>query len=44
MILVISFQWNITCAEHEWKLTLVGTVNNVGQFIGFPLAGIFSDR
>ncbi|KDR22927.1 Solute carrier family 22 member 21, partial [Zootermopsis nevadensis] len=37
-------EWNITCEENEWKLTLVGTVNNVGQFIGFPLAGFFSDR
>jgi hypothetical protein len=40
----ISLQWNIMCDNNEWKLTLVGTVNNVGQFVGFPLAGLFSDR
>ncbi|PNF42889.1 hypothetical protein B7P43_G12899 [Cryptotermes secundus] len=42
--ITIVNEWNITCDENEWKLTLVGTVNNVGQFIGFPLAGLVSDR
>jgi MFS family permease len=27
-----------------WKLTLVGTINNVGQFFGLFISGIISDR
>ncbi|KAJ9596866.1 hypothetical protein L9F63_012122 [Diploptera punctata] len=37
-------EWDITCDENQWKITLVGTVNNIGQFIGYPVAGYFSDR
>ncbi|KFB47856.1 AGAP012383-PA-like protein [Anopheles sinensis] len=36
--------FNLTCAENDWKLTLVGTVNNIGQFVALPIAGYFSDR
>ncbi|KAJ9576878.1 hypothetical protein L9F63_006549, partial [Diploptera punctata] len=43
--LTIVNQWNLTkCTGSQWKRTIVGTVNNVGQLIGFPLAGYFSDR
>lgn len=41
----IANEWKFTsCLGKQWRLTIVGTVNNVGQFIGFPLAGYFSDR
>lgn len=36
--------FNITCAQNDWKLTMVGTVNNVGQFVALPIAGYLSDR
>lgn len=32
------------CDDNKWKLTLVGTVNSIGQFIGIPLAGFISDK
>jgi hypothetical protein len=39
------FQWKFTsCLEKQWRLTIVGTINNFGQFIGFPVAGYFSDK
>ncbi|XP_023709170.1 organic cation transporter protein isoform X4 [Cryptotermes secundus] len=37
-------EWDITCEDNQWALTMVGTVNNVGQFIGMPIAGVVSDR
>ncbi|XP_021914902.1 organic cation transporter protein-like [Zootermopsis nevadensis] len=41
----IANEWNFTsCFETQWRLTIVGTVNNIGQFVGFPLAAYFSDR
>lgn len=36
--------FNITCPNNDWKLTLVGTINNVGQFVALPIAGYISDR
>ncbi|XP_058838024.1 organic cation transporter protein-like [Topomyia yanbarensis] len=36
--------FNINCPHNDWKLTLVGTVNNIGQFIALPIAGYLSDR
>uniref|UniRef100_A0A6P4FLF3 Organic cation transporter protein-like n=1 Tax=Drosophila rhopaloa TaxID=1041015 RepID=A0A6P4FLF3_DRORH len=39
----ISTEFGIYC-EDEWKLSLVGTINNVGQFVGIPLGGFFADR
>lgn len=41
----IANEWKFTsCLEKQWRLTIVGTVNNIGQFVGFPLAGYFSDK
>lgn len=37
-------QWGLTCDSNRWKLTLVGTINNVGQFVGLIFAGYVSDR
>ncbi|XP_050436536.1 solute carrier family 22 member 21-like isoform X2 [Adelges cooleyi] len=36
--------FNIMCEENKWKLTMVGTINSIGQFIGIPLAGFISDK
>lgn len=42
--ITISNEWNITCEDNKWKLTLVGTINNIGQLICFPITGLVSDR
>ncbi|XP_065360856.1 organic cation transporter protein isoform X2 [Calliphora vicina] len=39
----ISNDFNIFCSD-EWKLSLVGTLNNIGQFVGIPIGGFISDR
>lgn len=36
-----SFQ--LTC-DQEWKLSLIGTINNIGQFVCLPLTGFISDQ
>ncbi|XP_017766247.1 PREDICTED: organic cation transporter protein-like isoform X1 [Eufriesea mexicana] len=40
----ILSEWDLTCDTNRWKLTLVGTINNVGQFVGLIFAGYISDR
>lgn len=37
-------QWGFTCDVNRWKLTLVGTIQSSGQFIGLIFAGYISDR
>ncbi|KAJ1521414.1 hypothetical protein ONE63_003087 [Megalurothrips usitatus] len=37
-------EFNITCEENRWKLTLVGSVNFLGQLLGMPFSGLLSDR
>lgn len=44
ILLLLSLQWDLTCEENLWKLTMVGTVNNIGQFVGLAGVGIVSDR
>nr|XP_016927011.2 organic cation transporter 1-like [Drosophila suzukii] len=39
----IANEFGIFCAD-KWKLSMVGTVNNVGQFVGIPLGGYLADR
>ncbi|KAH8372356.1 hypothetical protein KR093_011194, partial [Drosophila rubida] len=41
--ITISNEFGIFC-DDEWKLTLVGTINNIGQFFGIPLGGFVADR
>lgn len=38
----ILSEWNLGCHE-EWKLSLVGSINNVGQVVGLALSGYISD-
>ncbi|XP_043525779.1 solute carrier family 22 member 21-like isoform X5 [Frieseomelitta varia] len=37
-------EWDLTCDANRWKLALVGTINNVGQFVGLIFAGYISDK
>ncbi|XP_015592065.1 solute carrier family 22 member 5 isoform X2 [Cephus cinctus] len=37
-------EWDLTCKNNQWKLTLVGTINNIGQFVGLIFTGYLSDR
>ncbi|XP_034657467.1 organic cation transporter protein [Drosophila subobscura] len=39
----ISTEFGIFCKD-EWMLSMVGTINNVGQFVGIPIGGFFADR
>ncbi|XP_034481942.1 organic cation transporter 1-like isoform X2 [Drosophila innubila] len=39
----IATEFNIFCSS-RWKLSMVGTVNNIGQFVGIPLGGYLADR
>ncbi|XP_063709471.1 organic cation transporter protein-like [Culicoides brevitarsis] len=40
----IATEWNITCKENKWKLTLAGTVNHVAQLFCLPITGYVSDH
>lgn len=40
--LSIISQFNIAC--EDWKITLVGTMQNVGSLVAFPFVGALSDR
>ncbi|KAI4458691.1 solute carrier family 22 member [Holotrichia oblita] len=40
----ILIDFDLHCDENLWKLTLVGTINTVGQFVGLPISGVLSDR
>ncbi|KAK4883425.1 hypothetical protein RN001_006744 [Aquatica leii] len=42
--ITIVQDFNLHCDENVWKLTLIGTLNGIGQFIGLPIAGYVSDR
>ncbi|KAG5308113.1 S22A4 protein, partial [Acromyrmex insinuator] len=37
-------EWDFTCDTNRWKLTMVGTMQNIGQFVGLMFAGYISDR
>ncbi|KYN11533.1 Solute carrier family 22 member 21, partial [Trachymyrmex cornetzi] len=37
-------EWGFTCDTNRWKLTMVGTMQNIGQFVGLMFAGYISDR
>ncbi|XP_022167889.1 solute carrier family 22 member 21-like isoform X2 [Myzus persicae] len=36
--------FGLMCEENKWKLSMVGTINSLGQFVGIPLAGFISDK
>ncbi|XP_072393158.1 organic cation transporter protein-like [Diabrotica undecimpunctata] len=37
-------EYDLQCEENLWKLTMVGTVNSIGQFVGLFIGGFISDR
>ncbi|KYN07327.1 Solute carrier family 22 member 5, partial [Cyphomyrmex costatus] len=37
-------EWDFTCNDNQWKLTLVGTIQSIGQIAGLTFAGYISDR
>ncbi|RZC37106.1 solute carrier family 22 member 1 [Asbolus verrucosus] len=37
-------EYDLQCDDNLWKLALVGTINNVGQFFGLFISGVISDR
>lgn len=39
----IGKEFGLMCEDNKWKLSMVGTINNFGQFIGIPLSGIIAD-
>ncbi|KAK7872603.1 hypothetical protein R5R35_001940 [Gryllus longicercus] len=43
-IWTIVGQWNITCSNKQWQLSLVGTVHFAGIFLGTILFGFLADR
>uniref|UniRef100_A0A2M4CZ55 Putative organic cation transporter n=1 Tax=Anopheles darlingi TaxID=43151 RepID=A0A2M4CZ55_ANODA len=36
--------FDLLCDENRWKVTLVGTIHNVGQVLALALSGMISDR
>ncbi|KRT81778.1 membrane transporter [Oryctes borbonicus] len=40
----ILVDYNLHCDSNLWKLTMVGTANVIGQFIGLPITGVLSDK
>ncbi|XP_058118047.1 organic cation transporter protein-like [Anopheles coustani] len=37
-------EFNLTCDENIWKITLVGTIHSVAQALALLIGGMFSDR
>ncbi|CAG9769662.1 unnamed protein product [Ceutorhynchus assimilis] len=37
-------EYNLQCDNNLWKLTMVGTINNIGQFFGLMISGFISDK
>ncbi|XP_058117668.1 solute carrier family 22 member 3-like [Anopheles ziemanni] len=37
-------EFNLTCDDNRWKVTLVGTIHSVGQFVSLAMTGLISDR
>ncbi|KYN19974.1 Solute carrier family 22 member 5, partial [Trachymyrmex cornetzi] len=37
-------EWDFTCDDNQWKLTLVGTIQNIGHIVGLIFTGYISDR
>lgn len=37
-------QFNITCEENDWKLTLVGSIEAVAEVIVLPIVAVLSDK
>ncbi|XP_022900494.1 organic cation transporter protein-like isoform X2 [Onthophagus taurus] len=42
--ITIGRDFNITCDENLWKLTIVGTISIIGELVCLPIYGYFSDK
>ncbi|XP_017772586.1 PREDICTED: organic cation transporter protein-like [Nicrophorus vespilloides] len=42
--ITIVQDFDLYCEDNVWKLTLIGTINNIGQFVGLTISGLCSDR
>ncbi|XP_017774915.1 PREDICTED: organic cation transporter protein-like isoform X2 [Nicrophorus vespilloides] len=42
--LTIERDFNVTCDENLWMLTIVGSINNIGELVCLPLSGYISDK
>ncbi|XP_050537515.1 solute carrier family 22 member 21-like isoform X2 [Daktulosphaira vitifoliae] len=40
----IGTEFGLMCEDNKWKLSMVGTLNNFGQFVGLPLSGVIADK
>lgn len=43
-MVTFPFQFNITCPENEWRLSIVGSIGYFSDIIMLPLHGFMSDR
>jgi len=43
-IIYVIMQFGLLCEDNRWKLSMVGTINNIGQFIGMPISGVIADK
>ncbi|XP_071440903.1 organic cation transporter protein-like [Hetaerina americana] len=43
-VITIVNDFHLTCPDNKWKLTLIGTMHFVGQFVGVPIGGMLADR
>lgn len=37
-------QFNVTCAENEWRLAIIGTLGYIAELIVLPLCAVLSDK
>ncbi|GJQ83491.1 hypothetical protein Trydic_g19283 [Trypoxylus dichotomus] len=42
--ITVGRDFNITCDNNLWMLTIVGTMSNIGELFSSPLSGYVSDR
>lgn len=38
------FQFNITCADKEWQLALIGSLGYMAELVVLPLSAVLSDK
>ncbi|XP_025418680.1 solute carrier family 22 member 5-like, partial [Sipha flava] len=40
----VGTEFGLMCEDNKWKLSMVGSINNFGQFIGIPISGVIADK
>lgn len=41
---IYCMQFGLMCEDNKWRLSMVGSINNFGQFIGIPISGVMADK